>query len=271
MKSLLQSIFILIIGTMNLLAQNENWDSYIATYEDGNPGSTTLRMDLIQEAPFQHLPNVLVTGLKYETSRDDGFPENETFKVLHKVGDELIKLISDATECILAGSFMYNGERLEYFYIENEEGLKEKIEKFYQYNYPDYQYYLNIKEDKNWEYYTEFLYPNDETLNYMADQSVIRNLIEAGDPLTKKRRVDHWLYFSTELNMKKCMEEVEKNGFMIQSAGLNDETELPYELQMWKVDNVDIESIYSNTSKLREIVKKYRGEYDGWETTVEKD
>ena len=273
MKILLQIILIILIGATHMTAQNteEQWDSYIASYEDGNPGSTTLRMDLINEAPFARLPYVLVTGITYESSREDGFPENETFQILHKIGDELVDLITQETESVLVGSFMYNKERLEYFYINEDKGLSEKIEEFYTQKYPKYKYYLNVKEDKEWDYYREFLYPNEETLNYMADQSVLRNLQDAGDPLTKARRVDHWLYFPSESDMKKCKEDLEKQNFTIQSAGYNKETSLPYELLIWRIDKVDIDSIYPTTSKLRETAKKYNGEYDGWETSVEKE
>jgi len=138
-------------------------------------------------------------------------------------------------------------------------------------NYPDYKFYLNIKEDKNWSYYRDFLYPNEETLNYMGDQSVVMNLQEAGDPLTRERRVDHWLYFSTEADMKKCKEELIKEDYTIESSGINKDTTLPFELQIWRIDKVDINSIYPITSELRGLAKKYNGEHDGWETFVLKE
>lgn len=72
----------------------EQWDSYIASYENGIPGSTTIRMDLINDSPIKNLEFVLVTGITFETSRDDGLPEGETFTLLHKIGDELDELIS---------------------------------------------------------------------------------------------------------------------------------------------------------------------------------
>lgn len=262
-----------LIGFTTITAQNteEYWDSYIALYEDGKPGSTTLRMDLINEAPLTKFPYVLVTGITYESSREDGFPENETFQILHKIGDELVKLITQETETIQVGSFMYNNERLEYFYVKEDTGLSEKIEEFYSQNYPKYKYALNVKEDKDWSYYKEFLYPNEETLNYMADQSVLRSLQAAGDRLTKARRVNHWLYFSSESDMNKCKEDLLKQSFTIQFAGNNKETSLPFELQVWKINKVDIDAIYQTTSKLRETAKKYNGVYDGWDTSVEKE
>jgi uncharacterized protein (TIGR01619 family) len=254
-------------------AQNteERWDTYMATYEDGKSGSTTLRMDLIDDAPIESFDYVLVTGLTYETSKENGFPENETFSLLHKVADDLIEIVEGETEFFLVGSFMYNYERLEYFYIKEPKNIVSKIEKFYKDNYPNYNYYLNVKEDNEWTYYRDFLYPNEEIKNYMADQSVLRHLEEAGDKLTKARRVDHWLYFSNELEMNKCQEELINLNFKVEFAGINKETDPPFELQVWRIDNVDIDSIYPITTNLRTIAQKFNGEYDGWETSIEKE
>ena len=273
MRKSITFLLIIIFSTTQMTAQNseEQWDTYMATYENEKPGSTTLRMDLINSTPIKEFDYVLVTGLTYETSKENGFPENETFSLLHKVADELIEIIQKETEFILVGSFMYNNERLEYFYIKEQKNIISKIENFYKANYPEYKFYLNVKEDKEWKYYRDFLYPNEETKNYMADQSVLRNLEEAGDNLTKARRVDHWLYFSKESEMNKCRADLEKSNFKVQNAGINKETNLPFELQVWRIDNVDIDSIYPITSDLRKRAKKFNGEYDGWETSIEKE
>lgn len=272
MRKLLTILLIFLLTSLHMIGQNseEHWDTYMASYENGKPGSTTLRMDLIDIAPMQDFNYVLVTGLVYETSKENGFPENETFSVLHNAADELIEIIQSETDFVLVGSFMHNGERLEYFYIKEQKNIISKIERFYKIKYPEYKFYLNIKEDKEWEYYLDFLYPNEETLNYMADQSVLRNLEEAGDDLIKARRVNHWLYFTKETEMNKCKAELIELGFIVHYAGINKETNLPFELQISRVDNVDISSIFPITSDLRKRAKKFNGEYDGWETSVEK-
>jgi uncharacterized protein (TIGR01619 family) len=273
MRKLLLTLLAILTFISQMTAQNpeEQWDAYIASYEDGKPGSTTLRMDLINSSPVNNFDYVLVTGLTYKTSNENGFPEGETFNILHKVGDELIELIRKETEMISVGSFMYNKARLEYFYIKDPKNIVSKIEEFYKTKYSDYEFYLNVKEDKEWKYYRDFLYPNEETKNYMADQSVLRNLEEAGDNLTKARRIDHWLYFPNETEMNKCKEQLVKLKFTIQSAGINKETNLPFELQIWRIDKVNIDAIYPITSSLRIEAQKYNGDYDGWETSVEKE
>jgi hypothetical protein len=144
------------------------WDSYLAYYEQGNIGATTLRMDLVGQAPIEKLPYALVAAISYKTSRKDGLPESETLKALYQTGSDLKAFISKETETVLAGTFMYANERLLYFYVQDFNGLDQKIAASLAKKYPDLEYYLTIKEDKQWLYYRDFLYPNEQTLNQMA-------------------------------------------------------------------------------------------------------
>ena len=265
---------LLIILSHSIFAQNEseNWDVYMASYDEGKPGSTTVRMDLIDSAPFKDYEYILITGISYESEREDGLPNGDsTFKLLYSLGDALVNLLDSYGENISVGSFTYNFERLEYFYLKSKDGIEEKINDFYTSNYPEHKYYLNIKEDKDWSYYKEFLYPNDETLNYMSDQKVVMALQEASDKLTKARRVDHWVYFDNKSRMEAFKNEVLKQGFEIEFSGKIDSTALPFQCRIFRVDYVGIDSIYSITSSLRKLAKQFDGDYDGWETSVETD
>ena len=272
MTILFRILFLIFAGTiMSAQSSTEQWEVYLASYEDGKPGSTTVRMDLINQAPMKEFPVVLVTGVTYETKREDGFPEPDTYGTLAEIGDKLVALISMEAHAIVVGSFMFQSERLEYFYVQDDSGLKEKIEAFYQENYPEYKFYLNSTEDAEWSYYKEFLYPNEQTLSYMADQAVVRQLEEAGDPLTKARNVDHWLYFTSKADRKRCKDELITQGFSCQTQAKNKNAEFPFPLIISRVDKVDIDSIYPITTSLKQTAKKHKGVYDGWETSVEKE
>ena len=82
MKKLLTLILVLFINFSFSQEDVENWQTYMASYEGGKPGSTTVRMDLIDSAPISGYNYVLVTGITYESEREDGFPKgDETFNL----------------------------------------------------------------------------------------------------------------------------------------------------------------------------------------------
>jgi len=253
---------------MSAQSVKETWETYIASYDNNKPGSTTVRMDLINSTPIKDYNFVLVTGIKYESNRQDGFPENKTFEKLSKVNNKLIKLLNNCCSNIIVGSFTYEFERLEYFYLKTDKGIKQKIEKLYKTKFPNDKYYVNIKEDKNWKYYTDFLYPNQETINYIADAKVVKKLVESGDKLTKERRVDHWIYFSNKADLNSFKKKIIELKFNIEPSMKKDSLQ-PYEIRIWRTDKVDLNSINSITNQLRKLSERFNGDYDGWETSVE--
>ncbi|WP_460219398.1 DUF695 domain-containing protein [Psychroserpens sp. MEBiC05023] len=273
MKKTYLLLIFFIFCSLYSFGQNEveSWESYIASYEENKPGSTTVRMDIFDQIPISEYQYVLVTGIKYESKLENGFPEDETFQLLHKLGDELVELVNENSTNIFVGSFMFDFERLEYFYIKNNKGIEKKLEEFYNSNYPNNEFYINLKEDKNWSYYREFLYPSEEIIEYLGDQRVVDALLKAGDNLSKARRVDHWTYFSDESKLESFKREIEKLGFKVQNSTKIEHESTPYVVQFYRTDNVDLDSIYSITSSLRKLAISNQGDYDGWETSVEKE
>lgn len=103
-------------------------------------------------------------------------------------------------------------------------------------------------------------------MDYMSNMKVIQALHDAGDALTKERRIDHWLFFNNEAKLKECIPEFEKLGYTIEGYKKVEEKENLYSIQIWKDGLPDIDNISIETSKLKELAKKYNGDYDGWET-----
>ena len=149
---------------MTSISTKEIWDTYLQTFDHGKTGSKTFRVDLFDKAPISPLNHLLIVGTKYQTKEKDGFPQGKDFELLYNIGDQLIELVCSNTNAILVGSFLYNNERLEYFYLENPKSLISKIEDFYSIQYPNRKFFINIKEDASWMYYKEFLYPKENGL-----------------------------------------------------------------------------------------------------------
>ncbi len=270
MKPIYLITTLLILLQNVLMAQNEkeSWDSYLASYENKKPGSTVVRMDLINNVPIKEYKFILISGVTYKSDDTDGFPDNKTLEIIQQIGDELGKYIHSKFNGIYVGSFMHNFERLEYFYLKDNTNVKEIVTSFYDTKYPQFKSYVNIKDDSQWTYYKDFLYPNEDIQNYMGDQKVVDNLTKNGDDLTKSRRVDHWVYIDSKQNAETFKIEVEKLGYKIEEIKKDKENRNSYKVNFWKDEFVDLGSINQITSNLRVICKKYNGVYDGWETFV---
>lgn len=261
---------LLLLTHLGVHAQDGNWDVYLAQYESG-PGSVTLNMDLINIAPNKNLPYVLITGVKFENCRDDGFPDSDEFANLYNISDHVERLLKKHVTSELAGTFTYQCERLDYIYLSDTTSIRAKLSKLYTTSFSNYEYYINIKPDENWEAYTQFLYPNEFIRENMANKKVLLQLQQAGDNLSKERQVDHWLYFASQADQEKYVEQVKALGFKVESKKTDKLLKLPYQLRISRTDYIYPESINKITFELRQKAKDLNGDYDGWETFVIKE
>ncbi len=247
-----------------------NWDVYIANY-DGKPGSVTLDMDLYRNSPDKLFPFILVTGVSYKNCRPDGFPNNDEFDNLYKISDDILAEVKLKTSMKLAGSFTYDCERLEYVYLQDTIGLRAELEKIYSEKYAVYKPYINIQSDPEWEAYLDFLYPSAEIRESMENEKILKQLTEAGDDLSKPRPVAHWIYFTTQNDLDKFATFAKSSGFTIVSSEKISSDTRPFQLQISRIDSVQSDAITELTISLRKKAKELNGEYDGWETSVEKE
>jgi len=255
---------------MNRTDNSGNWETYIAMDENDIPGSTTIRMELLEISPVKNYPIVVETGLRYNSDENDGFPNSHDLEMLHELSSKLENLFMSNGEHLFVGSFMSNGDRLEYYYLTEISDIENQLHSFYKKNYPNQEYEINVVKDSKWTYYRDFLYPNDETLAYMYDEKLIKRIEDSGDNTSQLRKINHWLFFKSERKMNKCKTILTKEGFTLESEIVNKKDNLPYELKISKHGPIIIDSIFNTTCFLKEATEKYKGRYDGWETSIVK-
>lgn len=102
-----------------------------------------------------------------------------------------------------------------------------------------------------------------------ANLGVINSLRNAGDKLTASREVFHWIYFKNESDKNNYLKEVIKKGFVLVSSNTIKD-KFPYQLQIKRIDKVDEDSVNKYVIYLWEKAVEYNGDYDGWETSIEK-
>jgi hypothetical protein len=266
-------ILLFIFSVLNTQAQDikEDWDTYMASYQKG-AGSVLLNLALKEKAPVYSYNYLIITGVKLKDCSPEGFPTQQEFQSLYKISDGVNELIDKKKRRILAGTFTYQCERTDYYYVNDTFLLRKYLSDYYKTYFPQYSFIIEIQEDKSWSRYLKFLYPNEETKESMANQKVILQLTKAGDKLTKERRIDHWLYFETEEDRRNFFIKIAEKGFLVEKMDkMKDERTHPYSLQMYRTDKPELAGITRITLFLNKEASKYKGMYDGWETIVVKE
>jgi uncharacterized protein (TIGR01619 family) len=251
----------------------EEWDFYFSNVDD-IIGSFFLDLGLSKVAPLKDKPNLVWISLKMNNSREDGLSSNDELGKLSEIEDRLEVFFSSKHNSIYVGRLTSNYHRDFYFYF-GDTTLYDKTISEAMVAFPAYTYDFGCKEDKDWESYFEFLYPNPRQFQSIQNSKVVDHLEENGDSLTKARQVDHWIYFETEKDREDFLRKIMNDGFQVVNKESDidspDISSFPFTLQIARVDKVDVDSVNDYVLNLWELAQECNGNYDGWETSVEKD
>ncbi|HAB52575.1 MAG TPA: DUF695 domain-containing protein [Ignavibacteriales bacterium] len=252
------------------VGHQEEWEFYLSNVND-KLGSLFVDLGLRKVAPMADKPNVVWVSIKMNNPREDGLSSQEESGFLGDIEDALVDKIISKHNSIYVGRLTSAGNRDLYFYF-GDTMLYDKTISEVMVAYPRYQFDFGSKEDKEWGGYFNFLYPTPQQFQSIQNRRVIEQLGKGGDKLTKSREVFHWLYFKSDSDREKFLEKIKNDNFSVVSKD-NDKTwgEFAFKLQIKRVDKVDQNSVDEYVIYLWELANEIGGEYDGWETSIEKD
>lgn len=248
----------------------EEWEFYFSKVND-KIGSFFVDLGLHKAAPMTNRPNVVWVSIKMNHPREDGLSSQEESGILGDIEDSLVDKIKSKHNAIYAGRLTSAGDRDLYFYF-GDTTLYDKTISEVMVAFPKYQFDFGAKEDKEWSGYFDFLYPLPEQFQSIQNRRVIEQLEKAGDKLTKEREVFHWIYFKSDGDREKFLKTIKNDNFTIVDKTTDKSWgEFPYRLQIKRVDKVDQDSVDEYVIYLWRLAQEIGGNYDGWETSIEKD
>lgn len=247
--------------------ETAHWEAYVLNYEKG-PGSVLLDVNLKQLAPVKTHPYLLITGVTFKNCTPDRLPQQKEFPHLYEISKTIRTEMEQMGVATLAGTYTYQCQRLDYYYLSDTTGVREQLNKLYRRHFKHYPASVEITQDSTWEVYNDFLYPSDEVFEFMRNQPVVAQLQSNGDSLTAERRVDHMLYFTTAEDRTNFINYAQNARFKVEHLNFIKAEEKPYQLQISRTDKVDINSISKVTAELRKQARIDNGAYDGWETSI---
>ena len=257
----------------NLQPENEyqeKWEFYFSNVDD-KVSSIFVDLGLHKIAPIKNESNLIWISITMNNPDKNGLSSQEESGILGIIGKDLVNKITAKFKSTYAGRLTSDGRRDFYFYVDQTK-LYDKAISEVMAVYPKYNFTIGSKEDKNWSYYFDFLYPKPEELQRISNRQIIDELKKGGDILKKEREVDHWIYFETEKDRDKFISKIKKDDFDIVEQKFDEsEKKFPFILHIKRVDKVDLESVNEYVIYLWKIAVECNGEYDGWRTTIEAD
>jgi len=170
-KTLALAGTILLVNSCGKGPQADLWWAYLAEFE-GRPGSIVINLGLKERAPVADYQKLIVTGVTYTSADTNGLPDAKELDALNALSEKRLIIVKQLTPYIYAGAFTHNGERLDYIYVKHTTGIEDALKKFYQNAGPDRKPCINVKDDPQWEAYSKFLFPNEQTIAFCRQELV---------------------------------------------------------------------------------------------------
>ncbi|MEH7400058.1 MULTISPECIES: DUF695 domain-containing protein [Bacillaceae] len=253
---------------------SEYWNAYFSFIND-KPATVVLDMEVTEEVNIEDYPTIVCIKLQLKNPDERGFPSKHELEVLEKVNKDIEKRIN-LKLYLNVGRVTTDGFRELVYYTSEQDPkmLIEVAEQIIEANDYEFEMY-GMDEEELWEYYFEFLYPNQYHLQHISNAELIEQLQRSGDKLKLPRKVEHFILFNDEIKIKEFISEIAKEGFNFEGKYSNNDEDLDEEyeftVRISRLDHVDLDSIDELTDYLIEASEHFGGNYDGWETLVIKD
>jgi uncharacterized protein (TIGR01619 family) len=220
-----------------------DWDFYFCEV-DGNAAVISVDLNLSEGAPHSCAGFMVYASLKVLKKSIEGFPMPSELSHLCKIEDQVLTALEVLDNTLFCGRVTTNGCRDLIFYVENPLKTLHLIEKVMK-NYPEYRYDKGWKEDKEWDLYFSFLFPNEKELNTIFNQRVIAQLEQNGTLLSEKRKITHTAFFNNEEERDNFILNAIDDLFKIESVVRDTtKTQLCWSVKISRYDLLDIENIY---------------------------
>jgi hypothetical protein len=257
-------------STFKVHAQKEeNWVMYIAEIEH-KPASILVDLAPHDAAPNKLLPYLVICGPKYDKP-SNGLPNPEQIAELEKKLDAADQMLTGVTAKKLMGTFTYNGERLNYYYVKDTTDIAKALGRLYKRRFPDAAYVCKIKYDPNWTTYNQFLYPSEKDIDWMENNSRIVYLLGQGDSLKKPRDISFICLFEKESDRSKFIAFAKEKHYEITETKYMQRADYHYEVKISTFSAVLPEVIQQTSAEIKTETKKYKAQYLGWMCSVISD
>jgi hypothetical protein len=245
---------------------SDEWDFYFCTV-DNKIASIFVDMGALNIAPLTTHPEMAYISLTMRASREDGLSSQEEYDDLRAL-ETVLEAVGAGPDAFYVGRCTSDGRRDFYFYTGDGDSWQARVDSCMQ-AFPDYQFKAGHRPEPDWSTYCSYLYPSDAAMQSIQNRRLCTVMQENGDPLCVARDIDHWAYFTSAAARETFLLDAGRLGFSVRTLYSPDDAG-KFGARVWRSDVPGMNTIDDITRPLYELALEHGGNYDGWETSLEK-
>jgi regulator of RNase E activity RraB len=238
----------------------DQWDTYLSQADD-----KTLFISFDVEAAQQDLTDTLThcarVLIPIHHPNENGGPVEPESERLYELEDALCaKLVEHGVACRLVGRLTCDGTRELVFQLDDWESFRPPVG-LWMSEQEDYE--IDVSEHEGWSFFDDCIRPSAEVWLYLADQSVVRTLLEAGSDPAKEHALE-FVFNGKERGLRQAAQALQARGYVpLSSADFTSG-----QMVMVKKMLLDGEAIFAESQAHQALAQKHGIEYDGWGAEV---
>ena len=244
---------------------SDNWDFFFTTVEEA-PASISVDLGLSQTAPDPERPSLGWIWIYMEHPREDGMPSQPESERLSSIEVHLCARLEERVDAVYVGRATTRGRRELYFYVADDAPFLE-VAKEALADGPVVRAEQGLRDDAEWTFYFESLFPTAEELELIQNRRTVFALQERGDQLDQPHDVHHWFSFDARKDRAAFVKQLPEGRYRVAaSPDVKDDERTRYRVHLVGRHAVDWETVNDVVLGLLDAAHKSRGVYDGWET-----
>lgn len=251
------------------VSRDQRWLVFPGTVND-KPAMFTVDLAWTDRTPPPNLAVRLDVQVPLREPDERGYPSRTEREALDQIEERLAQSLAWSNQAVYVGRMVTDGACVFFYYAASGDGALQSAEQALA-PFPGYEPHAHPRPDAGWEFYADFLKPQRDQLRWGLDAATILELANQGDDHARARTVRHYAYFPTALAREGFVAWAKSNGFSIDRLAKGDrEDPLPFSVRFTHVGPTMIDDLFQRTNAADQAARGAGGDYDGWETTIER-
>jgi hypothetical protein len=232
----------------------ENWMAFVRTHADGAASSVLVNLAVVDWLLNAPMGDEVIVAMDLQDVTMDGLPAQGELAALYQVEEALVAVTAQSGEARLMGHVFGQDEAR--FYIHADAGNSLRV---------THVTIGAVTTEKMTDY---ILNPTSSEYQMAKDGMVLAQLAQNGDIAEAKREIEHWAYFPDQSAADHFVAQIAALGMQVRSVDTTPAAKGQVQVHFSHVGTVLPADISSITVPLDLIARRFRGQYDGWETPV---
>jgi hypothetical protein len=239
---------------------HDEWDTYVVDSDDG-PLFVSFDVAAAREDLRSSLCHCARVMIPVKHPNRNGGPTGAESERLWAMEESLCATLTQhAVKCRLVGRLTHQGTREIVFQLDDWESFRPPVG-LWMSEMTDYE--IDVSEHEGWDFFDDCIRPTADVWLYLADQSVVENLREAGSALDKEHSLE-FVFLGKRKGLSQAVEALTARGY----EPLGEPDLDSGQIVMVKRMIPETQGIHAESLANAELAQSLNISYDGWGCAV---